>query len=134
MAVVAVFQGPTLTQERYEQTVRKLSGGKSRMESPADWPVEGLLVHIAGQGGSGFRVVDLKREFIAIDSLEQDVVGLPVGPARWEGLRRPDTKSGARLVGRHVPMVERLCSHQFNHHAGLEIVGRNHGNSLAQSH
>ena len=59
MAVVAIFQGPTLTQERYEQTVRKLSGGKSRMGSPADWPVEGLLVHIAGQGGSGFRVIDV---------------------------------------------------------------------------
>jgi hypothetical protein len=29
------------------------------MESPADWPVEGLLVHTAGQGESGFRVVDV---------------------------------------------------------------------------
>jgi hypothetical protein len=59
MPVVTVFQGPTLTQERYEQSVRKLSGGKSRMESPADWPVKGLLVHIAGQGARGFRVVDV---------------------------------------------------------------------------
>ncbi len=29
------------------------------MESPADWPVEGLLAHIAGQGPNGFRVVDV---------------------------------------------------------------------------
>jgi hypothetical protein len=29
------------------------------MESPADWPVEGLLLHVAGQGESGFRVVDV---------------------------------------------------------------------------
>jgi hypothetical protein len=29
------------------------------MESPGDWPVEGLLVHIPGQGKNGFRVVDV---------------------------------------------------------------------------
>jgi hypothetical protein len=60
MAVVLVHQGPTITQERYEEVVRKLTnGGKSRMESPSDWPVAGLLVHAAGQGDSGFRVVDV---------------------------------------------------------------------------
>jgi hypothetical protein len=59
MPVVVVHQGPSLTRERYEEVVRKVSGGKSRMESPADWPVEGLLAHAAGQGESGFRVVDV---------------------------------------------------------------------------
>jgi hypothetical protein len=29
------------------------------MEKPANWPVEGLLVHVAGQGPNGFRVVDV---------------------------------------------------------------------------
>jgi hypothetical protein len=29
------------------------------MESPADWPVEGLLVHAAGEGKDGFRVIDV---------------------------------------------------------------------------
>lgn len=29
------------------------------MQSPADWPTEGLLAHIAGQGEHGFRVVDV---------------------------------------------------------------------------
>jgi hypothetical protein len=58
MAVVLVHEGPTLTEERYEETVRRL-GGKSRMESPSDWPVEGLLVHIAGESERGFRVVDV---------------------------------------------------------------------------
>lgn len=57
MAVVAVFQG--VTREQYEETVRKLTGGKSRLESLADWPVEGLKAHIAGEGESGFRVVDV---------------------------------------------------------------------------
>jgi hypothetical protein len=59
MAVVLVHQGPSLTQERYEETVRRLTGGSGRLESPADWPVEGLLVHIAGEAESGFRVVDV---------------------------------------------------------------------------
>jgi hypothetical protein len=58
MPVVLVHQGPTLTQERYEETVRRLTG-KSRMETRSDWPVEGLLVHTAGQSESGFRVVDV---------------------------------------------------------------------------
>jgi hypothetical protein len=56
--VVAVFEG--LTQEHYEESVRKLTG-KSRVESPADWPVEGLLAHIAGQGEHSFRVVDVRE-------------------------------------------------------------------------
>jgi len=58
MPVVIVHQGTTMTQKRYEEAVRKLSG-KSRVETPADWPVEGLLVHIAGEGEGGFRVVDV---------------------------------------------------------------------------
>src|SRR5947209_5187414 len=59
MPVVAVFESPSLTQGKYEESVMKLTGGKSRVESPADWPVEGLLAHVAGQGASGFRVVDV---------------------------------------------------------------------------
>ena len=60
MPVVAVFEPPNFTQDQYEETVRRVSGGKKeRMESPADWPVEGLLAHIAGQGANGFRVVDV---------------------------------------------------------------------------
>ena len=59
MPVVAVFENPTLTQEKYEESVRKVSGGKARMESPGDWPADGLLAHIAGEGQNGFRVVDV---------------------------------------------------------------------------
>jgi hypothetical protein len=57
--LVAVFQSPSLTRERYDESVRRLTDGKDRLESPADWPVDGLLVHVAGQGDSGFRVVDV---------------------------------------------------------------------------
>jgi hypothetical protein len=64
--VVLVFEG--VTQEQYEESVRRLSGGKSRMESPADWPVEGLLAHIAGQGEKSFRVVDVWESEAALES------------------------------------------------------------------
>ena len=57
MPIVLVHEG--VTQEQYEETVRKLTGGKGPVESPADWPVEGLLVHITGQGPNGFRIVDV---------------------------------------------------------------------------
>jgi hypothetical protein len=57
--VVAVFEGPGFTQENYDESVRRITGGKSRVESPTDWPVEGLLAHIAGLGANGFRVVDV---------------------------------------------------------------------------
>ena len=58
MPIVLVHEG--ITQEQYQETVRRLSGGtKDRAESPADWPVDGLLVHIAGEGPHGFRVVDV---------------------------------------------------------------------------
>lgn len=59
MPVVAVFESASFTEEQYEESVRRVTGGKSRVEAPADWPVEGLLAHIAGQGENGFRVVDV---------------------------------------------------------------------------
>jgi hypothetical protein len=58
MPIVAVFQSPSFTQELYDETVRRLAG-KERMESPSDWPADGLLAHITGQGANGFRVVDV---------------------------------------------------------------------------
>ena len=69
MPVVLVHQGPTLTQERYEQAIRKMTGGKSRMESRADWPTDGLLFHTAGQSESGFRVVDVWESEDAVQKL-----------------------------------------------------------------
>ena len=56
--VVVVHEGPTVTEDAYNAAVRKLAG-KDRLESPVDWPVEGLILHTAGQGASGFRIVDV---------------------------------------------------------------------------
>ena len=59
MPVILVHHGPTLTQERYEAAVQRVTGGKRRLDASTDWPVAGLLVHAAGQGSTGFRVVDV---------------------------------------------------------------------------
>jgi len=58
MAIVAVFQGPTFTRARYEASVRELIGNRA-LEKPSDWPVKGLLIHVAGETPNGFRVVDV---------------------------------------------------------------------------
>ena len=76
MPVVLVHQGPSFTQERYEQVVAKLTGGKSRLESPADWPVDGLLFHAAGQSDSGFRVVDVWESEEAVQRLAATLMPL----------------------------------------------------------
>jgi hypothetical protein len=59
VAVVVVHQGPTLTEASYNAAVLKVTGGKAKLDSPADWPVDGLVFHTAGQGASGFRIVDV---------------------------------------------------------------------------
>ena len=58
MAIVLGHQGRDVTRSSYEQVVRSMMG-KERAESPSDWPTEGLLVHAAGEGPNGFRVVDV---------------------------------------------------------------------------
>jgi len=61
MSVVAVFEHPSLTREKYEESVRKITGGKTRMQSPADWPVAGLLAHVAGQEAGASACRDRSR-------------------------------------------------------------------------
>ena len=59
MAIVAVPQVPSLTEDRYEEVVRRLTNGKARLESPSDLPFEGLLVHAAAQSENGFLIFDV---------------------------------------------------------------------------
>jgi hypothetical protein len=79
MPIVLVHQGPTVTRENYEKTAEKLTGGKSKMESFSDWPVEGILMHSAGESPSGFRVVDVWESLEAAEAF-----GEKLGPALAE--------------------------------------------------
>ena len=57
---------PQFTREQYEESVRRLRPGSEVLASPSDWPVEGLLVHVAGEGPDGFRVVDVWASDVAL--------------------------------------------------------------------
>ena len=84
MAVVAVFQDPSLTREQLREVRQRLTGGKSRMDSPTDWPVERLLAHIAGQGENGFRVVDVWESEDAYRRFEREILTPAMGRAGLE--------------------------------------------------
>jgi hypothetical protein len=56
---VVLVSPPNFTRQQYEETVRRLKPGGGPLASPSDWPVEGLLAHIAWDGPDGFQVVDV---------------------------------------------------------------------------
>jgi hypothetical protein len=85
MLVMAVHQTPSLTQQRYEEVIRRLTNGRSRLKSPSDLPFEGLLVHIAGQGRNGFCVVDVFESEEAVDRFNQAIGSIP----REVGIEQP---------------------------------------------
>src|ERR1051325_9018885 len=71
MFILAVHQVPSLTQQKYEESIRRLTNGKSRVDSLSDLPFEGLLVHIAGHGKGGFCIVDVFESQDAVDRFRE---------------------------------------------------------------
>lgn len=96
MAIVLVHEGPTITRENYDKTVSALTGGKDKMESSSDWPVEGILVHTAGEGPNGFRIVDVWESQEAADAF-----GAKLAPVLAEvGITdQPETYEAYAFVG-----------------------------------
>jgi len=76
MLIMAVHQVPSLTRERYEEVVRRLTG-KERLESTADLPFEGLLFHAAGQGKRGFCIVDVFESEAAVERFSEAMGSIP---------------------------------------------------------
>jgi hypothetical protein len=85
MLIMAVHQVPSLTRERYEEVVRRLTNGKTRIESPSDLPFEGLLVHLAGQTKQGFCIVDLFESEEAVARFNEAMGTIP----REVGIEEP---------------------------------------------
>jgi ketosteroid isomerase-like protein len=83
--IMAVHQVPSLTQERYEEVVRRLTGGKSRIESLSDLPFDGLLVHLAGESKNGFCIVDIFESEEAIGRFNETTSSIP----REAGIEEP---------------------------------------------
>jgi hypothetical protein len=77
MLIMALHQTPSLTQERYEEVVRRLTNGKSRLQSPSDLPFQGLLFHVAGQGKNGFCIVDVFESEEAVERFNEAMGSIP---------------------------------------------------------
>ena len=84
MMIMAVHQTSSLTQERYQEVVQRLTG-KNRLESPSDLPFEGLLFHAAGQARGGFCVVDVFESELAVERFNEAMGSIP----REVGIQEP---------------------------------------------
>lgn len=58
MPVLMVHDSPGGTQTQYEEVIARLSDGRG-FNSLDDWPVTGILSHVAGPTDNGWRVVDV---------------------------------------------------------------------------
>ena len=85
MPILGIHHVPSLTQGRYEEVVRQLTQGQSRLETPADGGIEGLLAHVTGQGRDGFWVVDVWESQAAADRFGEQVAPI----AREVGIEEP---------------------------------------------
>ena len=84
MMILAIHETPSLTQERYEEVVRRLTG-KNRIEAPSDLPFAGLLVHAAGLGPNGFCVFDIFESEEAVERFRSAMGTIP----REVGIEEP---------------------------------------------
>ena len=71
--ILGIHHVPSLTRERYEAVVQRLTNGHDRLQSVSDGGIEGLLVHVAGEGDDGFWVVDVWSSQAALDRFTQRV-------------------------------------------------------------
>ncbi len=94
MTILAVHQTPTLTRERYDEVVRRLTGGKARIEAPSDLPFDGLLAHATGNGRNGFVVVDIFASEDAVDAFGRALGTIPADV----GIAEPPEFIGAHTV------------------------------------
>jgi hypothetical protein len=94
MLMLAVHETPTLTRERYEQVVRRITNGKSRIEFPTDLSFEGLLVHAAGEGPNGFYIFDVFESEDAVESFRAAMGTIP----QEAGIEEPPTFFPAHTV------------------------------------
>ena len=58
MAIGVLFEFPGATQSQYDDVLKKMTGGGT-LRKLADWPVKGVLMHLAGPTQTGWRVVDV---------------------------------------------------------------------------
>ena len=77
MAIMAFHRTPSLTQERYEEVIRRLTGKEPPLRSLGDLPFTGILFHAAGNTPDGWCVVDIFESEDAIDRFRQALGTIP---------------------------------------------------------
>jgi hypothetical protein len=92
--ILATHLTPTLTQERYDEVVRRLTGGKAKIEAPEDLPFDGLLAHASGQGPNGFFVFDVFASQAAVSAFQGALGSMP----REVGIAQPPAFFRAHTV------------------------------------
>lgn len=58
MPIVMIHESPGGTREQYEKVGARLTDGRG-LDSIENWPVDGILSHVAGPTDDGWRVVDV---------------------------------------------------------------------------
>jgi hypothetical protein len=76
VAILAVHRTPSLTKERYEEVVRRLTNGKVPLESLSELPFDGLLFHAAGESEDGFCVLDVFESEAAVRRFRDAVTAI----------------------------------------------------------
>jgi hypothetical protein len=82
--IMAVHRVASLTEERYEEVVRRLTG-RPRLQSPSDLPFDGLLAHVAAQTDEGFLIVDVFESDEAVSRFNEAMRTIP----REVGIEEP---------------------------------------------
>ena len=77
MAILAVHLTPSLTRERYEEVLRRLTG-KAHVDSLDDLSLDGLLFHAAGESANGFCIVDVFESEEAVQRFREALGTIPL--------------------------------------------------------
>jgi hypothetical protein len=78
MLMMAFHRTPSLTKERYEEVIRRLTGKEPPLTSLGDLPFSGILFHATGQTSEGFCVVDIFESEEAIDRFRAAIGTIPL--------------------------------------------------------
>jgi hypothetical protein len=86
--ILGIHRVPSLTQERYEEVVRRLTDGRGHpLHSMSELPFEGVLVHVAAQTEDGFLIFDVFESQKALERFGQRMGMIPKQVGITEGLK-----------------------------------------------
>ena len=86
--ILGIHQVASLTQERYEEVVRRLTNGRGHpLTSMSELPFEGVLVHVAAQTEDGFLIFDVFESQEAFERFGERMGTIPKEVGITEGLR-----------------------------------------------